>query len=157
MANDETAQQKWFVLDVEGQVVGRIATRIATILMGKHKPNYTPHCDCGDYVVIVNCEKVKFTGKAVNIKGFPYFTRKTMTKTYERYTGYPSGQRWETAASLLQRKPEQVLKEAVRRMLPKNKIGRHMLEKLKLYAGPNHPHQAQQPAEVPTMFLSAAK
>jgi large subunit ribosomal protein L13 len=149
LAKRGTVQPNWFVVDAEGQVVGRLATRLATILMGKHKPIYTPHVDCGDFVVVVNAEKVKFSGTSVAHDTHPDFTQKMLDKTYERYTGYPGGRRIERAADLLARRPEMILREAVRRMMPKNKLGRQMLTKLKLYAGPNHPHQAQQPAELP--------
>lgn len=149
VAKTETTSPKWFVIDGEGEVVGRLAVRIATVLMGKHKPEYTPHVDTGDFVVVLNCEKVRFTGKSVANEENPYFTKKTMTKEYDHWTGYPGGRRVETAAELLVRQPERVLSEAVRRMLPKNKLGRKMLSKLKLYAGTEHPHQAQQPAAFP--------
>ncbi len=125
---------QWFTIDAEGQVVGRLAAQIAPILMGKHRPTYTPHIDTGDYVVVTNVEKVVFTGE------------KWKQKTYQRYSGHPGGQREETAESLLGRRPEQILELAVKRMMPKNKLSRHMLDKLKLYVGPNHPHQAQNPA-----------
>ena len=125
-------EKKWFVVDGTDQIVGRLASEIATILMGKHRPEYTPHVDTGDFVVVVNAEKVQFTG------------RKWEQKKYTWYTGYP-GQRSETAATRLERRPEQILREAVRRMLPKNKLANSMLGKLKVYAGPEHPHQAQNP------------
>ena len=128
-------KQEWWVVDASDQIVGRLASEIATILMGKHRPTYTPHVDTGDFVVVVNAEKVVFTGD------------KLEKKKYTWYTGYP-GQRSETAATRLERKPEQILREAVRRMLPKNKLGRAMLGKLKIYAGPDHPHQAQNPEKL---------
>jgi large subunit ribosomal protein L13 len=123
---------KWWVVDATDRVVGRMATEIATILMGKHRPTYTPHVDTGDFVIVVNAEKVKFTG------------RKWQQKTYGWYTGYP-GRKTETAEKRLARKPELILHEAVRRMLPKNKLATSMLNKLKIYPGPDHPHQAQEP------------
>jgi len=123
----------WYVIDAEGQVVGRLAAQIAPILMGKHRPTYTPHIDTGDYVIVTNVDKVVFTGQ------------KWQQKSYQRYSGYPGGQRDEAAWKLFQRRPERILELAIQRMMPKNKIGRHMLAKLKLYVGPNHPHQAQQP------------
>ncbi len=123
----------WYVIDAEGMVVGRLAAQIAPILMGKHRPTYTPHIDTGDYVIVTNVDKVVFTGE------------KWRQKSYQRYTGYPGGQKDEAAWKLFQRRPERILELAVQRMMPKNKIGRHMLAKLKLYVGPNHPHQAQQP------------
>jgi large subunit ribosomal protein L13 len=149
MAKKETTRPEWFVVDADQQVVGRLATKLATILMGKHKPTYTPHVDTGDFVVVVNADKVRFTGVPIANKDHPYFTKKMLTSTYERYSGYPSGRTVITAHDLLKSKPEKILQEAVRRMLPKNKLGRQMLSKLKLYAGPEHPHQAQQPRELP--------
>jgi large subunit ribosomal protein L13 len=125
---------QWFTIDAEGQVVGRLAAQIAPILMGKHRPTYTPHIDTGDYVIVTNVEKVVFSGD------------KWQQKTYQRYSGFSGGQREEAAWSLLKRRPEQILELAIKRMMPKNKIGRHMLGKLKLVVGPNHPHQAQNPA-----------
>lgn len=125
-------QPQWWVIDASDKVVGRLAAKIAVLLMGKHRPTYTPHVDTGDFVVVVNAEKVVFTGK------------KWAQKEYTWYTGYP-GLRSETAGERMKRKPEMILREAVRRMLPKNKLARQMLEKLKIYVGPDHPHQAQQP------------
>ena len=122
------ANRKWFAVDLDGETVGRAASRIAHILRGKHKPTYTPHVDTGDYVVVVNAEKVKFTGN------------KWEKKTYSWYTGYP-GQKTETAEKRRERHPDRILREAVRRMLPKSKLGRQMLSKLKIYAGTDHPHQ----------------
>ncbi len=149
MANSATVDPKWFVVDADGQIVGRLATKLAMVLMGKHKPSYTPHVDCGDYLVILNAEKVRFSGKSLSHPTHPYFTTKMLTKTYDHYTGYPSGRKIKTAADLLESKPEEILREAVRRMLPKNKLGRQMLKKLKIYVGTGHPHQAQNPAELP--------
>ncbi|MBL8848707.1 MAG: 50S ribosomal protein L13 [Planctomycetaceae bacterium] len=149
MANKETVQQRWFVVDADGEIVGRLATRLATILMGKHKPTYTPHVDCGDFVVVTNVEKVRFSGSPLAHPTHPHFTQKMLVKEYDRFTGYTDGRKVLTAAQLLERKPEEILRLAVKRMLPKNKLGRHMLDKLKLYAGPNHPHQAQTPVELP--------
>jgi large subunit ribosomal protein L13 len=125
--------RQWFVIDATDLVVGRLAARIAPILMGKHRPTYTPHIDTGDFVIVTNVDKVVFTGK------------KWQQKTYQRYSGYPGGQSEEAAWKLFQRQPERILKLAVQRMLPKTKMGREMMTKLKLYVGPNHPHQAQQP------------
>jgi large subunit ribosomal protein L13 len=132
MAKPDEVEQKWWLVDATDKVVGRLASDIATLLMGKHKPTYTPHVDTGDFVVVVNAEKVTFSGN------------KWDTKRYTWYTGYP-GQRSETAGARRAKKPEMILSEAVRRMLPKNKLGRKMLAKLKIYVGPEHPHQAQQP------------
>ena len=125
-------QQKWWLVDATDKIVGRLASDIAMVLMGKHRPTYTPHVDTGDFVVVTNCEKVRFSGKKWDLKRYTWFT------------GY-TRQRGETAAERLAKKPELILREAVRRMLPKNKLGVHMLSKLKIYAGPDHPHQAQQP------------
>ncbi len=135
MAKLAEVDPQWILVDGTDKIVGRLATEIATILMGKHRPTYTPHVDTGDYIVVVNCEKVKFTGK------------KWEQKTYAWYTGYPR-QRTINAETRLERRPELILKEAVRRMLPKSKLGTKMLEKLKLHVGPNHDHQAQQPVEM---------
>lgn len=154
MATKQTIQPEWYVVDADNQIVGRLATRLATILMGKHKPTYTPHVDTGDFVVVVNADKVRFSGQPLAHDTHPYFTNKMLTRTYERYSGYPGGRKVETAADLLARTPEKILREAVRRMLPKNKLGRQMLKKLKLYAGPNHPHQAQLPQEMPSHLLA---
>ncbi len=125
-------QGDWWLVDAADKIVGRLASDIATILMGKHKPTYTPHVDTGDYVVIVNAEKVALSGK------------KWQQKEYNWYTGF-QGLRTETAEHRRDRRPELILSEAVRRMLPKNKLGVHMLQKLKVYAGAEHPHQAQNP------------
>jgi len=149
MAKKEEVRPRWFVADGDGQIVGRLAARLATILMGKHKAIYTPHVDCGDYVVVVNVERVRFSGKDLAHPRHPYFTTKMLNKTYDLYSGYPGGRTVETAAALWERHPDRILKEAVRRMLPKNKLGRAMLKKLKLCCGPDHPHQAQQPQELP--------
>lgn len=125
-------EKKWWIVDASGKSVGRLASDIATILMGKHRPTYTPHVDTGDYVIVVNVEQISFSGK------------KWEQKVYTRYTGYP-GLRSETAEEIREKAPERILHMAVRRMLPKNKIARQMLQKLKIYAGSEHPHQAQQP------------
>jgi large subunit ribosomal protein L13 len=132
MAKPREVEQKWWLVDATDQVVGRLAAELAMILMGKHRPTYTPHVDTGDFVVVVNAEKVVFTGK------------KWQNKTYTHYTGY-TGLRVETAGHRLERRPELILSEAVRRMLPKNKLATKMLSKLKIYVGPEHPHQAQLP------------
>ena len=132
MAKPGEVEPKWWLVDATDKVVGRLASDIAVILMGKHRPTYTPHVDTGDFVLVINAEKVKFTNK------------KWEQKQYTWYTGYP-GLRSETAARRRDRKPETILREAVRRMLPKNKLATKMLAKLKIYAGDQHPHQAQQP------------
>ncbi|MHC4208390.1 MAG: 50S ribosomal protein L13 [Planctomycetota bacterium] len=123
----------WRHVDAEGQVLGRLATRIATVLMGKHRPTYTPHIDDGDYVIVTNADKIVLTG------------RKAEQKMKLRYSGHPGGLKAESYASLLKRRPEVVVEDAVRRMLPKTILGRRMYGKLKVYAGPDHPHHAQQP------------
>ena len=153
MAKDCDVEANWFVVDAEGQIVGRLATQIATVLMGKHKATYTPHVDCGDYVIVLNADKVRFSGNEVAHESHPYFTDKMLKKEYQRYTGYPSGQKIQTAAEILEKAPERIISEAVRRMLPKNKQGRHMLAKLKVYAGGEHPHQAQNPEDFPEYLL----
>jgi large subunit ribosomal protein L13 len=129
-------KRNWHVIDASNQIVGRLAVKIARILIGKHKPEYTPHIDTGDFVVVTNCEKVRLTG------------RKMDQKVYQHFTGYPGGRKIRPVREILAKKPEMVLHEAVRRMMPKNNIARDQLRKLKLYAGPNHPHQAQEPTEL---------
>lgn len=153
MAKGETVSPDWYIVDADAQIVGRIATKLAMVLMGKHKPTYTPHVDCGDYVVVLNAEKIRFSGKEMAHSDHPYFTRKMLSKTYERYSGFPSGRRVTTAAEVWAKNPEMILREAVRRMLPKNKLGRKMLLKLKIYVGTEHPHQAQGPVEMPGHLL----
>ena len=133
VATPENRQRDWVVVDADGQTLGRLATRIAETLRGKHKPEFTPHCDTGDYVVVVNAAKINVTG------------RKREQKLYHRHSGYPGGLRTRTLAEMLDRRPEEVIRKAVRGMLPRNRLGRAQLTKLKVYAGPEHPHQAQQP------------
>jgi large subunit ribosomal protein L13 len=133
-AKNEEIEREWYVVDAEGQTLGRLAAKIAPILKGKHKPIYTPHLDCGDYVIVVNAEKVRVTG------------RKLDQKFYHRYSGYPGGLTSISLRDQLNRYPERVLQAAVRGMLPKNKLGRRMIKKLKVYAGDSHPHEAQQPS-----------
>ena len=135
MAKPGEVEQQWLLVDATDKIVGRLASEIAVRLMGKHRPTYTPHVDTGDFVVVVNAEKVKFTGN------------KWEQKEYRWNTGY-TGQRSIKAVDRLERRPELILHEAVRRMLPKNKLAFKMLSKLKIYAGPDHPHQAQQPQPV---------
>lgn len=135
MAKPAEVEPKWLLVDATDKVVGRLASDIAVRLMGKHRPTYTPHVDTGDFVVVVNAEKVKFTGN------------KWEKKRYTWYTGYPQ-QRSISAGERLERQPERILREAVRRMLPKNKLASQMLSKLKIYTGSNHPHQAQNPEVV---------
>ncbi|TWT46185.1 50S ribosomal protein L13 [Phycisphaerae bacterium RAS1] len=131
-------QHQWFVVDATDKVLGRLATRIATVLMGKHKPTYTPHHDTGDFVIVLNAGAVKITGN-----------RKKDDVVYHNYSGYPSGLRETTMRSMLERHPERVLEAAVQRMLPKNALAKRMLTKLKLYVGDSHPHQAQMPEPLP--------
>ena len=127
-------ERKWFVIDAEGVVLGRLASIVAMRLRGKHKPIYTPHIDCGDHIVIINADKVQLTGN------------KLADKTYYRHTGYPGGIRSTTAGKILDGKhPERVVEKAVQRMIPKGPLGRQVLRKLKVYAGAEHPHEAQQP------------
>lgn len=126
-------QADWWLVDAQDAIVGRLASQLAMVLMGKHRPGYTPHVDSGDYVVVLNVDKLRLTGK------------KWEQRTYARYSGYPGGYYEETAKELAERNPEKMLREAVRRMLPKNKLARHMLAKLKCYRGTEHPHQAQNP------------
>ena len=133
MADNKTIERKWFVIDAEGEILGRLATEVASILRGKHKPSFTPHVDCGDYVIIVNAEKVALTGK------------KLKNKLYYRHSGYASGLKTRTAAEMLALQPQKVLEQAIKGMLPKNKLGDAMYRKLFVYAGPDHPHQAQNP------------
>ena len=135
MAKKGEVEQKWLLIDAADQVVGRLAVQIANIIRGKHRPIYTPHVDTGDYVVVINAEKVRFTGTKLD------------TQTYAAYSHYPGGLRVVTARELLARKPESILEAAVRRMVPRNRLGRQQMTKLKIYAGPSHPHQAQQPVE----------
>jgi len=132
-AKPNEVEREWFVIDAEGQTLGRLATRIATILRGKHKPIFTPHVDCGDFVVVVNADKINVTGQKLD------------QKIYYRHSGYPGGLRQVTLRRRLETFPERVIESAVRGMLPKNRLGRKMYKKLKVYAGPDHPHEAQQP------------
>jgi large subunit ribosomal protein L13 len=127
--------RKWYVVDADGQTLGRLASQVARILMGKENPQYTPFLDAGDHVIVVNAEKVKTTGV------------KAEQKKYQHYTGYPGGLRTEEYKKRLVRKPEAIIEDAVRRMLPKNKLAAHMLSKLNVYKGEKHPHQAQKPVE----------
>ena len=132
-AKPGSVERKWFVVDLEGQIVGRAASQIASVLRGKNKPEFTPHVDTGDFVVAINAEKVVFTG------------RKLDQKRYYRHTGYVVGIKEISAAELLEKKPEEIIRRAVKRMLPKSNLGQSLLGKFKVYAGPDHPHQAQQP------------
>ncbi len=132
-AKPKEIQREWYVVDAAGKTLGRLASEIAKILRGKHKPIYTPHVDCGDFVIVVNADKVRVTG------------RKLDQKLYYRHSGYPGGFKSISLRDQLARHPERVIELAVRGMLPKNRLGRRMIKKLKVYASPTHPHQAQQP------------
>lgn len=133
----DSVESAWYILDGSNQVLGRLASQAAVLLRGKHKPAYTPHLDLGDHVVIINAEKVKVTG------------HKTDQKVYTRYSGYPGGLKKQSLQEMLNKHPERVLTHAVKGMLPKNRLGRKMIKKLKIYTGPEHPHQAQKPVELP--------
>jgi large subunit ribosomal protein L13 len=133
IARPRTVERKWHLIDADGQTLGRLATEIARLLRGKNKPQYTPHVDTGDFVVVVNAEKVVVTGK------------KAEQKVYYRHTGYPGGLKETSYEAMLERKPTEILRRAVRGMMPKTRLGRQQLKKLKIYAGPDHPHEAQTP------------
>lgn len=135
-ANSETADKNWVLVDAEGQTLGRLASRVAKILRGKHKTNFTPHADCGDNVVIINAEKVQLSGK------------KWFDKEYIRYTGFPGGQRTAKAEEVLAKHPERLIENAVKGMLPKNKLGRKIYTNLKVYVGPEHKQEAQKPKKI---------
>jgi large subunit ribosomal protein L13 len=132
-AKREELSRQWYLMNAEGKVLGRLSTELAKILKGKNKPSYTPHVDTGDFVVVINAEKITLTGK------------KMKEKVYYHHTGYPGGIKETTAEKLLVKKPTEIIRMAVKGMLPKNSLGRQMLRKLKIYAGPNHPHEAQKP------------
>ena len=136
MAKKGQVDSKWLLVDAEGAILGRMAAKIAPILMGKTKPTYTPHVDTGDYVIVLNADKIKVTGK------------KAQDKQYDYYTHFPGGHKFVSFADMMVKKPEKVIELAVRRMLPKNKLGRKMLKKLKVYRGSQHPHQAQRPEKI---------
>lgn len=132
-ANKETVERNWYIVDAEDQIVGRLATKIATVLRGKHKPSYTPHVDTGDCVVVINAEKIRFTGAKMD------------QKEYITFSGYPGGQKRRTAKEMMAKKPIAIIENAVKGMLPKNKLGRAMFKKLFVYVGADHPHAAQKP------------
>jgi len=136
MAKNNEVEQKWLLVNADGAILGRMAAKIAPILMGKTKPTYTPHVDTGDYVIVVNAEKIMLTGK------------KAQNKEYDYYTHHPGGHKYVSFADMMARKPEKVVELAVRRMLPKNRLGRQMLKKMKVYRGPEHEHQAQKPEKI---------
>ena len=133
MVSEKEIRRDWFVVDAAGQVLGRLATRVARLLSGKHRPHYVPHLDTGDFVIVTNAEKVVLTGK------------KAEQKVYRRHSGYPGGLKSIGASELAAKAPERMVEEAVRGMLPKSKLGRRQLKKLKVYRGPSHPHEAQKP------------
>jgi large subunit ribosomal protein L13 len=135
-ASAATADKQWVVIDANGEVLGRLASQVAKILRGKNKPSFTPHADCGDNVIVINADKVRLTGK------------KMTDKVYVRHTGYPGGQRFETPEGYLKRRPTFVIEHAVKGMLPKNRLGAVLLKNLKVYAGEEHPHEAQSPKVV---------
>jgi large subunit ribosomal protein L13 len=133
VATPTNRQRDWYVVDAEGQTLGRMATQLADALRGKRKPDYTPHIDTGDFVVVINADKIRVTGDKMN------------SKIYWRHSGYPGGIRSRTLGEMLERRPEEVTRRAVKGMMPRNKLSRQQLLKLKVYAGPEHPHQAQEP------------
>lgn len=136
-ASAHNVEREWFIVDATDKVLGRLATRIATVLRGKHKPSFTPHVDTGDFVVVINADKIALTGQ------------KADQKYYKWHTGYPGGYRTRTYKQMLEKHPERILEHAVKGMLPKNKLGRQMFKKLKVFAGSEHPHSAQKPTELP--------
>jgi large subunit ribosomal protein L13 len=136
VATPENRERDWYVVDADGRTLGRLATQIADALRGKRKPEYTPHCDVGDFVVVVNADKIRVTGD------------KLEKKVYRRHSGYPGGLRSRTLGEMLERRPEEVIRKAVKGMLPRNRLARQQLRKLKVYAGPDHPHAAQQPKPI---------
>ncbi|MEO6838397.1 MAG: 50S ribosomal protein L13 [Ginsengibacter sp.] len=135
-ANEATVQRNWYVVDGTNQTVGRMCAKIASVLRGKNKAYFTPHVDCGDYVIVTNCDKIRFTGKKLD------------DKIYINYSGYPGGKKEEAAGDLLKRRPDVIIERAVKGMLPKNRLGRKMYKKLYVYAGSEHPHTAQNPKEL---------
>jgi len=135
-ANKATVNKEWVLIDAEGQIVGRLATKVATLLRGKHKPEYTPHVDCGDNVIIINAEKVDFSGN------------KWADKEYVRHTGFPGGQRFTRANEMLAKKPGDIIENAVRGMLPKTRLGRALFKNMHVYIGSSHPHEAQKPRKI---------
>ena len=135
-ANKETVNKQWYVVDAEGEILGRLASKVAYLLRGKHKPEYTPHVDCGDNVIIINAEKVVLTGK------------KLTDKEYIRHSGYPGGQKVETPVEMLEKHPERIIEHAIKGMLPKNRLGSELFRNLKVYVGSEHKHEAQNPTKL---------
>jgi len=136
MAKKETVEHKWYLVDADGAILGRLAAKIAPILMGKNKPTYTSHIDVGDFVIVVNADKVRVTGK------------KEQTKQYGSYSHYPGGHKYVSFSDMMAKRPERVIELAVKRMLPKSKLGKSMFKKMKVYSGPEHEHQAQRPEKM---------
>jgi large subunit ribosomal protein L13 len=136
--NSDQVQRSWFIVDASGLTLGRLATRVATVLRGKHKVNFTPHVDCGDHVIVINAEKINLTGKKLD------------SKFYHKYSGYPGGLRSTSARDLIATYPDRVITNAVRGMLPKNRLARQVIKKLRVYGGADHPHEAQQPQPFPS-------
>ncbi|MFC2082389.1 50S ribosomal protein L13 [Bacteroidota bacterium] len=132
----EDADRKWFIVDAQDQILGRLATRIARVIRGKHKPIFTPNMDTGDFVVVINADKIRMTGK------------RELQKTYFSHSGYPGGVRVRSFAEMMEKQPEEVIRKAVKGMLPKNRLGRQLIKKLKVYAGEAHPHAAQKPEQL---------
>ncbi len=132
-ANRNTVEKEWVLVDADGEVLGRMASKVAKILRGKNKPGFTPHVDCGDYVIVINAEKIKLTGNKLD------------QKEYVRHTGYPGGQRFSTVPQMMAKRPTFVVEKAIKGMLPKNKLGSQMFRNLHVYAGPDHPHESQKP------------
>ncbi len=137
-AKPAEVQREWYIIDAQDLVLGRLSTRVATVLRGKHKPSWSPHVDCGDYVIVVNADRVKLTGNKLD------------AKRYYRYSGHFGGLKSRTAAQTLDENPEHVIRHSVKGMLPKNRLGRSVLKKLKIYPGAEHPHAAQQPKPFPS-------
>ncbi len=135
-ANKETVNKQWYVVDAEGEILGRLASKVAYVLRGKHKPEYTPHVDCGDNVIIINAEKVVLTGN------------KLTDKEYIRHSGYPGGQKVETPIEMLEKHPERIIEHAIKGMLPKNRLGSELFRNLKVYVGSEHKHEAQNPTKL---------
>ncbi|MEM9361296.1 MAG: 50S ribosomal protein L13 [Bacteroidota bacterium] len=135
-ANKSTVSKEWLLVDAEGQALGRLASKVAKLLRGKHKPSFTPHVDCGDNVIVINAEKVNLSGN------------KWADKTYQRYTGYPGGQRETTATEMLEKHPERIVEKSIKGMLPKNRLGADLFRNLKVYAGAEHGHDAQKPRAI---------
>lgn len=134
--NKQNHKPEWFIIDASNQTVGRLSTRIASILRGKHKPTYTPHADAGDYVIVIHADKIQFSGNKID------------QKVYINFSGYPGGKKEEVAKDLLNRRPEMIIERAVKGMLPKNRLGRAMFKKIFVYKGDSHPHSAQKPKEL---------